>query len=48
MWPFKSKDDRRIKKIVDHVVKLAVNELKHKGLISLYVAGTILTRDRIP
>ena len=46
MWPFDSKETRRIKRIVRNVVSFAVNELKDKGLVSLYVAGTILTKDR--
>lgn len=48
MWPFDSEDDKRIKRIVSNVVKFAVENLENKGLISLYVAGTILTRDRTP
>lgn len=48
MWAFDSEEDKRINRIVSTVVKFAVNNFENKGLISLYVAGTILTKDRTP
>jgi hypothetical protein len=42
------KETRKIKKLVGNIVDFTINELKDKGLISLYVAGTILTKDRTP
>ncbi|MBU0456698.1 MAG: hypothetical protein ABH824_03275 [Nanoarchaeota archaeon] len=48
MWPFDDKETRRIKKIIKEIKKLTVKELRDKGLVSLYLAGTILTKDRTP
>jgi hypothetical protein len=42
MWPFTSKEDREINKTVQQINNFIVSELKNKGLISLYLAGTIL------
>ncbi|MBD3354755.1 hypothetical protein GF361_02095 [Candidatus Woesearchaeota archaeon] len=38
----------RIRKIVKNITSFIVDELKDKGLISLYLAGTVLTKDRTP
>lgn len=40
------KTNHEIKKIVNNVVQFTVTNLKNKGLISLYVSGSILTEDR--
>ena len=37
-----------MKKIIKRISDFTVSELKEKGLISLYLAGTILTKDRTP
>lgn len=34
------------RKIIKNVINIIINRLKDKGLISLYVAGTFLTKDR--
>jgi len=48
MWPFKSKQQKLIEKTVDYAANFAVTELKEKGLVSLYLAGSILSKDRTP
>jgi len=42
----KMKNKREIEKIIKKLTKFVVKKLKKKGLISLYLAGTILTKDR--
>jgi len=37
-----------MKKIIKDLTEFTVRELEPKGLISLYLAGTILTKDRTP
>lgn len=39
-------DQNQIIKTIGQVYKLTINQLKYKGLISLYLAGTILSKDR--
>lgn len=46
MWPFESQETRKIKRIVKDVADYIVGKFKSKGLISLYLGGTILTIDR--
>ncbi len=38
----------RMRKIVKNITSFIVDELKDKGLISLYLSGTALTKDRTP
>ncbi len=42
MWPFSKKETSKIKKTVKNVADFVVDELKEKGLVSLYIGGTIL------
>ena len=39
-------DNKQLLNIINQLSKLTVNRLKDKGLISLYLAGTILSKDR--
>ncbi len=48
MWPFKSRQQKLIEATVEYAANFVVNELKEKGLVSLYIAGSILTKDRTP
>lgn len=41
-------DTKELKKIIKRISDFTVLELKEKGLISLYLSGTILTKDRTP
>lgn len=45
MWLFEDKETRKIKKIVYRVANFVINDLKDKGLVSLYIAGTILSKE---
>lgn len=40
------KTKKEIEKIIKKLVKVVVKKFKKKGLVSLYLAGTILTKDR--
>ncbi len=40
-------NDKKLKKIINNITEFTVKELKYKGLISLYLSGTILTKDRV-
>jgi predicted nucleotidyltransferase len=40
-------DNKKLKKIIEDIKEVTVKELKDKGLISLYLSGTILTKDRV-
>ena len=53
-WPFRKKQvneeksDPNIERVVNYAGNYVVSHLEKQGLISLYVAGTILTSDRTP
>ncbi len=40
--------DREIQVQIDRIKEVIVQKLENKGLISLYLGGTVLSRDRIP
>lgn len=48
MQPSNFKETGRIKKIIKDLTKYTVSKFKDKGMVSLYLAGTILTKDRTP
>ncbi len=40
-------NNNHLTRIIKEITKFTVDELKNKGLISLYLSGTILTKDRV-
>lgn len=46
IWPWDSAETKSIKRIIRKCIHYLVEELEPKGLVSLYLAGTILTKDR--
>jgi|GEM_PF-795648 len=44
MWPLKSQEEKRIHSAINNISKAIINKLKDKGLITLYLAGTILDK----
>lgn len=49
MWPFEDAKTTEIKKIVKNITSFLAKRLKDRGLISLYLAGSILSRkERVP
>ncbi|MBN2459935.1 hypothetical protein JXB28_06645 [Candidatus Woesearchaeota archaeon] len=49
MWPFANKEDKKINATVSNIAEFIVSRLEGRGLISLYLAGTILSRkERVP
>ncbi len=47
MWPFESAEKRKIKKIIKEISEFTIKDLENKGLVSLYVTGSFLTKSRI-
>jgi hypothetical protein len=45
MWIFRSKEEKRINSAIKDISKVIVDKLKDKGLITLYLAGTILDKE---
>jgi hypothetical protein len=45
MWPFKSEEEKRIDDAINKISKFIIDTLKDKGLITLYLAGTILDKE---
>jgi hypothetical protein len=45
MWPFISKEDKIIDDAIKKISYVIIEELKNRGLITLYLAGTILDKE---
>jgi hypothetical protein len=44
MWPFASREDKKINTTTSSIADFIISHLRNKGLISLYLAGTILSK----